>query len=85
MITTGLSTSRLDRMHRVLSGHIERKEMPALVALVSHNEGVHVETLGIPPVVLFHCAECPVAAATGVLEKDKAAGITENTVDRDPL
>jgi CubicO group peptidase (beta-lactamase class C family) len=43
----GLSKSRLGRMHRVLSGHIERKDMPGLVALVSHNDDVHVETLGI--------------------------------------
>jgi CubicO group peptidase (beta-lactamase class C family) len=33
-------------MHQVLSGHIERKEMPGLVALVSHHDDVHVETLG---------------------------------------
>jgi CubicO group peptidase (beta-lactamase class C family) len=43
---TGLSKPRLDQMHRVLSGHIERKEMPGLVALVSHHDDVHVETLG---------------------------------------
>jgi CubicO group peptidase (beta-lactamase class C family) len=33
-------------MHRVLSGHIERNEMPGLVALVSHNDETHVETMG---------------------------------------
>jgi CubicO group peptidase (beta-lactamase class C family) len=33
-------------MRRILSGHLERKEMPGLVALVSHCDGVHVETLG---------------------------------------
>jgi CubicO group peptidase (beta-lactamase class C family) len=43
---TGLSIPRLERMHRVLSGYIERKEMPGLVALVSHHDDVHVETLG---------------------------------------
>jgi CubicO group peptidase (beta-lactamase class C family) len=43
---TGLSKPRLDQMHRVLSGHIERKEMPGLVALVSHHDDVHVETIG---------------------------------------
>ena len=46
MSTTGLSKPRLERMHQVLSGHIERKEMPGLVALVSHHDDVHVETLG---------------------------------------
>jgi len=33
-------------MHRVLSEHVERKEIPGLVALVSHHDDVHVETLG---------------------------------------
>jgi hypothetical protein len=42
----GLSKSRLERMHQVLSGYVERKEMPGLVALVSHHDDIHVETLG---------------------------------------
>jgi CubicO group peptidase (beta-lactamase class C family) len=46
MSTTGLSKSRLERMHRVMSGYVERKEIPGLVALVSHHDGIHVETLG---------------------------------------
>ena len=41
-----LQKSRLERMHRVLSGHVERKELPELVALVSRHDDVHVETLG---------------------------------------
>jgi CubicO group peptidase (beta-lactamase class C family) len=41
----GLSKLRLDRMHQVLSGHIER-EMPGLVSLVSHHDDVHVEAIG---------------------------------------
>ena len=45
MSKPGLSQSRLERMHRVLSGHIERREMPGLVALVSHHDEMHVETL----------------------------------------
>jgi CubicO group peptidase (beta-lactamase class C family) len=36
----------LQRMRNVLSGYIERKELPGLVGLVSHNDSVHVETLG---------------------------------------
>lgn len=46
MGTTGLSKPRLERMYQVLSGFIERKEMPGLVALVSHHDDVHIETLG---------------------------------------
>lgn len=40
MSAAGLSKSGLERMHRVLSGHVERKDIPGLVALVSrHDEG----------------------------------------------
>ena len=46
MGTAGLSKPRLERMHRVLSGYVERGELPGLVALVSHHDDVHVETLG---------------------------------------
>ena len=46
MSNAGLSKSRLERMHQMLSGFVERKEMPGLVALVSHHDDVHVETLG---------------------------------------
>jgi CubicO group peptidase (beta-lactamase class C family) len=46
MSVAGLSKPRLDRMHRVLSGYIERQDMPGLVALVSRNETVYVDALG---------------------------------------
>ena len=42
----GFSKSRLKRMHDVLLGYVERREMPGLVALVSHHDDVHVETIG---------------------------------------
>jgi CubicO group peptidase (beta-lactamase class C family) len=46
MKTRGLTKSRLERMHRVLAGYVERGDLPGLVALVSHGDDVHVETLG---------------------------------------
>ncbi|MBL6749746.1 MAG: beta-lactamase family protein [Nevskia sp.] len=46
MSAAGLSKPRLERMHRVLSGFVERAELPGLVALVSRHGDVHVETLG---------------------------------------
>jgi CubicO group peptidase (beta-lactamase class C family) len=46
MRTAGLSKSRLERLHQVLSGHVERRDVPGLVGLVSHLDDVHVETLG---------------------------------------
>ena len=41
-----LSRFRLERMHTVLGGYIDRGEVPGLVALVSCGEEVHVEALG---------------------------------------
>ncbi len=46
MSTEGLSKRRLDRMHQMLSGYVERKEMPGLVALVRRHDEVHLEMLG---------------------------------------
>ena len=37
---------QLDRMRQLLSGHIERQEIPGMVALVSRGDETHVETLG---------------------------------------
>jgi CubicO group peptidase (beta-lactamase class C family) len=45
-MSAGLSKSRLERMHQVLSGYVERGETSGIVALVSHNDDLHVETLG---------------------------------------
>ena len=42
----GLVKARLERMHEVLGGCVERKIVPGLVALVGHGEDVHVEALG---------------------------------------
>ena len=42
----GLVKSGLERMHGVLAGHIERRDIPGLVALVGRHDDVHVEALG---------------------------------------
>jgi CubicO group peptidase (beta-lactamase class C family) len=44
--TRGLSQPRLERLHRGLAAYVERQELPGLVALVSRDDDVHVETLG---------------------------------------
>jgi hypothetical protein len=46
MSNVGLSKSRLERMCRVLSGYVERGDMPGLLALVSRYDDARVETLG---------------------------------------
>lgn len=45
-VNAGLSKPRLELLQRVLSGYVDRKEVPGLVALVSHHDDVHLETLG---------------------------------------
>jgi len=42
----GFSKARLERMRRVLGGHVERGEVPGLVALVSRRGETHVEAIG---------------------------------------
>ncbi|WP_397569023.1 serine hydrolase domain-containing protein [Schlesneria sp. T3-172] len=46
MKSQGLTKTGLDRLNRVLCGYVERKEVPGLVALVSHVDQVHIEGLG---------------------------------------
>lgn len=42
----GLSKPRLMRMRQMLAGHVERGELPGLVAVVSRDDDLHVETIG---------------------------------------
>ncbi len=46
MSKAGLTKARLERLHQVMAGYIERKALPGMVALVSHNDDVQVEVLG---------------------------------------
>lgn len=45
-MSTGLPHARIGRMHPVLSGYVERKDMPGLVALVGRHDDLYVEPLG---------------------------------------
>jgi CubicO group peptidase (beta-lactamase class C family) len=47
MSKAGLSRARLDRMHEVMVGYVERGEMPGLVTLVSRRGEVYVDTIGV--------------------------------------
>jgi CubicO group peptidase (beta-lactamase class C family) len=42
----GFAKPRLERMHDVLAGHVERGWAPGLVSVVSRHDEVHVETIG---------------------------------------
>ena len=43
---SGLSKSRLNRMHDVMAGYVQRGEMPGLVTLVSRRGETHVDAIG---------------------------------------
>jgi len=67
-VTSGLSESRLRRMHGVLSGYVERGEMPGLIALVARRGHVHLDAIGYPEDAVFRIASMtkPVAAAAAM-------------------
>jgi len=50
MSAGGLSKSRLGRMHDVMASHVERGELPGVVALVSRRGEVHVDAIGMKTV-----------------------------------
>jgi hypothetical protein len=43
---SGLSKTRLKRMHDVMAGHVDDGSMPGLVTLVSRRGEVHVDVIG---------------------------------------
>jgi CubicO group peptidase (beta-lactamase class C family) len=50
MSSGGLSKVRLDRMHNIMAGYVERGEVPGLVTLVSRRSEVHVDAIGMKAV-----------------------------------
>ena len=46
MSAGGLSRKRLGRMHDVMTGYVERGEVPGLITLVSRRDEVHVDVIG---------------------------------------
>lgn len=46
MSSGGLSRTRLDRMHDVMAGHVERGIVPGIVTLVSRRGETHVDAIG---------------------------------------
>ncbi len=43
----GLSKARLDRMHDVMAGYVERGDLPGIVTLVSRRGETHVDPIGM--------------------------------------
>jgi CubicO group peptidase (beta-lactamase class C family) len=92
MAQSGLTTSGIARLHRVLSGHIEHGDLPGLVALIARNDDVHVETLGTlsfgpsAPMTrdtIFRIASLtkPVAAVTAMILIDECAMRLDDSIE----
>jgi CubicO group peptidase (beta-lactamase class C family) len=93
MSNTALSKTRLDRMHGVMAGYVERGEIPGIVTLVSRRGEVHVEALGAKalgdrdPVrrdTIFRIASMtkPIAAAAAMLLVEECKLRLDEPVDR---
>ena len=93
MSGSGFSQAGLERLHRVLQGHVERAEMPGLVALVSHHDDVHVEVLGklsfqradaMQRDTIFRIASLtkPVVAAGAMILAEECGFRLDDAVDR---
>src|SRR5260370_28165217 len=69
MGTSSLSSSRLKRMHEMLSAYVERGELPGLVALIERKGEIHVEAIGVERDAIFRIASMskPVTAAAAMI------------------
>ncbi|MQA84046.1 MAG: serine hydrolase [Streptosporangiales bacterium] len=92
MGTGGLSKTRLDRMHAVMAGYVERGEVPGIVALVSRRGEVHVDALGTKAVggdpvrrdTIFRIASMtkPITAAAAMILVEEYTLRLDDPVDR---
>jgi CubicO group peptidase (beta-lactamase class C family) len=89
----GLSRERLQRLHEVLAGYVERKDMPGLVAIVSRHDDVHVEILGTKSIdksapmrrdTIFRIASLskPVVAAAAMLLVEDCKIRLDDSIER---
>ena len=93
MSTGGWSGARLGRMHDVMSGHVERGEVPGLVTLVSRRGEVHADAIGTKAVggsdpmrrdTIFRISSLtkPIAAAAAMILVDERRLRLDEPVDR---
>ena len=89
----GLSKARLARMHDVMTGHVERGELPGLVTLVSRRGEVHVDAIGMKAAggrdpmrrdTIFRIASMtkPIAAAAAMILVEECRLRLDEPVDR---
>lgn len=80
-------------MRSILSGYVERKDLPGLVALVSHDEELHVEAVGTMSIedpapmrrdTIFRIASItkPITAAAGMILVEECRIRLDDSVER---
>jgi CubicO group peptidase (beta-lactamase class C family) len=93
MSTAGLSKTRLAQMHDVMTGYVERGEVPGLVTLVSRRGEVHVDAIGTqsfgdsPPMrhdTIFRISSMskPITAAATMILVEECRLRLDDPVDR---
>ena len=93
MGTGGLSKARLDRMHDVMAGYVDRGEVPGLVTLVSRRGETHVDAIGVTAVggkkpmqrdAIFRIASMtkPITAAAAMILVEECKLRLDEPVDR---
>ena len=93
MSVGGLSRARLDRLHDVMTGHVERGDMPGLVTLIDRRGEVHVDAIGTTAAggrdpmrrdTLFRIASMtkPIAATAAMLLVEECRLRLDEPVDR---
>jgi CubicO group peptidase (beta-lactamase class C family) len=89
----GLSEARLGRMHDVMTGYVERGEVPGIVTLVSRRGEVHVDAIGMKAVggsdpmrrdTIFRIASMskPIAAAAAMILAEECKLRLDEPIDR---
>src|SRR5215208_4342524 len=92
MRTGGFSRVRLGRMHDVMAGHVERGEVPGIVTLVSRQDEVHVDAIGMKAIgdsdpmqhdTIFRVASVtkPIVAAAAMILVEECALLLDEPVD----
>ena len=92
-MTSGFSAAGIEELHAALSRHVERGDLPGLVALVASGDDVHVEAIGhkafgdsepIGRDAIFRIASIskPVAGVAAMLLVEDGAMALDDPVDR---
>jgi CubicO group peptidase (beta-lactamase class C family) len=93
MTAGGLSRARLDRMHDVLAGYVERGDVSGIVTAMSRRDEVHVDAIGMQALggsvpmrhdTIFRIASMtkPIAAAAALILVEECRLRLDEPVDR---